>query len=121
LHLTDVMSPLWHYYSPVTGMKVRSGLVMKGAHPEQCGKNFKRCKREKKNVYYTEIYQKAIFHKWLLWKSPQEVLVLNITVPSPVHPGYRLEFASDADVYNFYSSVYCIALVLKTRSSSLVS
>lgn len=72
-----------------------------------------RQKEKKKYSYYTNTYQKAIFPKWLLGKSPQEVSVINITVPSPVHPGYRLEFVSDADIYNFYSSMYCIALVLK--------
>lgn len=103
-HLTDIVSLLWHYYSPITGKKVRSGLVMKGTHPEHCGKNFKWGKREKKCTTLIHI-KRPFFHKWLFWKSPQEVLVLNIMMSSPVHPGYRLQFVSDADIYNFCSSV----------------
>lgn len=81
---------------------------MKGMCSELCDKNFKWSKRKK--IYYTDFYQKAIF-QWVA--TLKEVLVLDITMPTPVHRGYRLEFLSDADIYNLCSSVYCTALVLK--------
>lgn len=53
LLLADIVSPLWHHYSPITGMKVRSDLVMKGTHPEWCRENFTWGKREKKSSTLT--------------------------------------------------------------------
>lgn len=96
--LTDIVSPLWHHYSPITGMKVRSGLVMKGTHPEWCNENFTWSKRgKKKNLisakrpfvmsdYFERVPKKSLYCCWDV---------------------------SGADICNFYSFTYCIVVVQK--------